>query len=157
METAEGFLTQGGFLFPILKTQEIVDIMAELNVEITKAELIEPQRHKEKIRQLFVLLLDICQGQSEEDWKPTMAMHEYIQEHALFPALHSEAGDLLFYLAVRDLLQICGFDQFSWKDLYQPTTKRLRYQLSAIINLAKFREDQLRVYAELNEPVSDKV
>lgn len=43
---------------------------------------------------------------------------------------------------------------FGWKDLHAPTAKRFRCQLSAAINMAKFREDQLKLYAELNEPVS---
>ena len=69
--------------------------------------------------------------------------------------LHEDFGDLKFFLALRDLLQTCGYNAFSWRDLYAPTFKRLRLQLSAIINLAKFREEQLKVYAELNEPVSE--
>ena len=50
-------------------------------------------------------------------------------------------------------MTMAGYASFSWRDLHCPTPKRLRYQLSAIINLAKYREEQLRVYAELNEPV----
>jgi chromosome segregation ATPase len=51
-------------------------------------------------------------------------------------------------------MNICGFYDFGWKDLHTPTPKRFRCQLSAAINMAKFREDQLKLYAELNEPVS---
>ena len=51
-------------------------------------------------------------------------------------------------------MEICGFHDFGLKDLFLPTAKRFRIQLSAAINMAKFREDQLKLYAELNEPVS---
>lgn len=50
-------------------------------------------------------------------------------------------------------METCGFYDFGWKDLICPTPKRFRDQLSAAINMFKFREDQLKIYAELNEPV----
>ena len=51
-------------------------------------------------------------------------------------------------------MKTCGIHDFGWKDLHFPNTKRFRSQLSAAINMAKFREDQLKLYAELNAPVS---
>jgi hypothetical protein len=50
-------------------------------------------------------------------------------------------------------METCGIYDFGWKDLICPTPKRFRDQLSAAINMFKFREDQLKIYAELNEPV----
>lgn len=67
--------------------------------------------------------------------------------------LHQEFSELAFFQALRECLSTCGYTDFSWRDLYAPTSKRLRHQLSAIINLAKFREEQIKVYGELNEPV----
>jgi hypothetical protein len=52
-------------------------------------------------------------------------------------------------------MKTCGLYDFGWKDLHAPTAKRFRCQLSAAINMAKFREDQLKLYTELNEPVSE--
>ena len=74
-----------------------------------------------------------------------------------YPELHQEFSELQFYTCLRDLLTLSGYASFSWRDIHCPTAKRLRYQLSAIINLAKYREDQLRVYAELNEPVRTRI
>ena len=51
-------------------------------------------------------------------------------------------------------MEIAGYEHFSMRDLYAPDTKRLKHQLSAIINLAKHRDEQLRFYTELIEPVS---
>jgi hypothetical protein len=70
-----------------------------------------------------------------------------------YPELHQDFGDLQFYTCLRDLFTDAGYDTFSWRDLHAPTPKRLRIQLSAIINMAKFREEQLQMYRELNEPV----
>ena len=59
-----------------------------------------------------------------------------------------------FYNSLRKCMKTCGIHDFGWKDLHFPNTKRFRSQLSAAINMAKFREDQLKLYAELNAPVS---
>ena len=70
-----------------------------------------------------------------------------------YSSLHQDFGAVKFFRALRDCMMTTGLPDFSWRDLHVPTAKRLRYQLSAVINLAKFREEQLKVYAELNEPV----
>ena len=68
-----------------------------------------------------------------------------------YPVLHQEPGDLILFLSLRDLFDTCCYTQFSWKDLYHPNPKRLRCQLSAVLNLAKFREEQLKVYEDVTE------
>ena len=96
--------------------------------------------------------LDVCSGKTEEDFKIEQAVNtdcDYPEVHA--PESYSE---LTFFTELRKLMDICGYYDFSWRDLYAPESKRLRLQLSAVVNLAKFRQEQLKVYAELNEPVS---
>jgi kinetochore protein Nuf2 len=138
------------FIFPLLKNAEILQCMTELGIEmISKTELAEPHRHKEKVRKIFWQLLDTCCGISEED----LAKQAPSNKDMKYPELHEDnTTDILFFKALRTLLHTCGLYDFSWKDLHFPTTKRFRCQLSAIINMAKFREEQLKVYAELNEP-----
>lgn len=125
--------------------------MEELGIDISKAELAEPQRHKEKTRKVFWQLLECCCGVTEEDIQKQQASST-IREHSPFPDIHEDLTDALFLKELRQCMVTCGVYDFSWKDLHAPVTKRFRVQLSAIINLAKFREDQLKVYAELNEP-----
>lgn len=43
-----------------------------------------------------------------------------------------------------------GIDDFSMKDLIRPEGPRLKLILSAIINFAKFREEQLGVFEEMS-------
>lgn len=73
-----------------------------------------------------------------------------------YSSMHQDFGEVKFFRALRELMVSTGLPNFSWRDLHAPTAKRLRLQLSAVINLAKFREEQLKVYAELNEPVCIK-
>lgn len=136
------------FIFPVLKSAEILQCMTELGIELSKVELAEPQRHKEKVRKVFWQLLDICCGITEED----LQKHCPSVENLPYPDIHDDFIDMFFFRELRKCLGTCGVYDFSWKDIHTPTPKRFRCQLSAIINMAKFREEQLKVYAELNEP-----
>lgn len=98
--------------------------------------------------------LENCAGVQEADLEAPKAVTDKVASMP-FADLHGEGiSDIKFFVALRKCLRTCGVYDFSWKDLHAPTAKRLRWQLSAFINLAKFREDQLPIYSELNEPVS---
>lgn len=99
--------------------------------------------------------LDICCGVQEKDLVASPPMLEKVSTFS-YSDLHIQEDtttDVKLFLKLRTCLHTCGLYDFSWKDLHTPTAKRLRWQLSAIVNLAKFREDQLLVYSDLNEPV----
>jgi Nuf2 family len=89
---------------------------------------------------------------TEEDIQANPAVLDHVGALP-YPSLHHDFTDLNLFLALKHLFATCGYGKFSWRDLHAPTLKRLRNQLSAVINLAKFREEQLKVYAELNGPV----
>eukprot|EP00529_Nitzschia_sp_RCC80_P023776 CAMPEP_0113487190 /NCGR_PEP_ID=MMETSP0014_2-20120614/25381_1 /TAXON_ID=2857 /ORGANISM="Nitzschia sp." /LENGTH=466 /DNA_ID=CAMNT_0000380879 /DNA_START=8 /DNA_END=1408 /DNA_ORIENTATION=+ /assembly_acc=CAM_ASM_000159 len=142
------------YIFPVLKNNEIVQCMSELNVDLAKAELTEPQRYKEKIRKVFWGLLEVCCGVSEEDIMKKIPSTDHL-EHSKDLHDPDQFIELLFFKQLQQLLKTCGVVDFSWKDLHYPMPKRLRIQLSAIINMAKFREDQLKIYAEIAQPRAD--
>jgi kinetochore protein Nuf2 len=129
--------------------------MSELNIELTKAELVEPARHKDRVRNVFLQLLDTCCGITEDELtRLSPKMKDALQDVSKFPQLHQDFESVRLFLQVKKCMEICGFYDFGLKDFFMPTAKRFRIQLSAAINMAKFREDQLKLYAELNEPVS---
>jgi hypothetical protein len=43
--------------FPLLKVQEIIECLAEMNIEVTETELEEPARYKDKLRSVFERLV----------------------------------------------------------------------------------------------------
>ena len=45
------------YIFPILKHSEILQCLSELSIDLNKAELAEPARHKEKVKKVFLLLV----------------------------------------------------------------------------------------------------
>jgi kinetochore protein Nuf2 len=69
-----------------------------------------------------------------------------------FPELHDESIPAVAFLhALNRLLLASGVKDFSMRDLHKPEPQRLRRNLSAIINFAKFREEKLVAYTELQE------
>ena len=48
--------------FPQLKIPVILQIMAEVNIPLSELELTEPQRCKERIRDVFVQLVSVREG-----------------------------------------------------------------------------------------------
>lgn len=136
-----------------MKNSEILQCLEELNIDMSKTELTEPERFKEKLRKVFWQLLEVCCGVSEEEIKGRLPRTDHLEyaKELHDPEQHGYV-DMLFFQELRQLLKTCGVLDFSWKDLHMPKHKRLRIQLSAIFNLAKFREEQLKVYAELAEP-----
>lgn len=69
-----------------------------------------------------------------------------------FPELHDESIPAMAFLqALNRLMLASGIKDFSLRDLHKPDPQRLRRNLSAIINFAKFREEKLIAYTELQE------
>ena len=155
---ARNVVPQPQYIFPVLKNTEILTCCSELELELTKAELTEPQRHRDRIRKVFWQLLDICFGITEEDLTKQLPPAERLAEVSDYPELHEEHMlDVLFFRELSKCMSVVGIYDFSWRDLNQPTSKRFRTQMSAIINMAKFREEQLRKYYELMEPRNEIV
>jgi hypothetical protein len=45
------------YIFPILRSQDIVECISELEIELSSQELTEPSRHKEKLRTIWLRLV----------------------------------------------------------------------------------------------------
>ncbi|KAI9914771.1 hypothetical protein PsorP6_007646 [Peronosclerospora sorghi] len=69
-----------------------------------------------------------------------------------FPEIHSESvPEITLYRTAQRLLKACGVDDFGLRDLQHPTPKRVRRQLSALINFSKFREERLSAFSDITE------
>lgn len=141
---------QQAFSFPILKNNDILHCMTELGIELTADVLNEPHRHKDRVRAVFVNLIAIGLGMSEEDLC-THSEASLERRNALpHPELHDDSlSELKFLKSSMKFMRVCGLRDFGWKDLHAPTSKRFRRQLSGAINFARFREERMIMYDEL--------
>lgn len=141
------------YRFPILKNAEIIECLAEAGIELNENELMEPQRHKEKVKQVFLSLVELGHGLDQDSFSQTsMSEMKYVQSLP-YPDMHTDSfSSMKFFFACQRFMNICGnSDGFSFNDLGAPDKKRFRRQLSAAINFIKFREDRLVLYAELHD------
>eukprot|EP00559_Dactyliosolen_fragilissimus_P003329 CAMPEP_0184855908 /NCGR_PEP_ID=MMETSP0580-20130426/1082_1 /TAXON_ID=1118495 /ORGANISM="Dactyliosolen fragilissimus" /LENGTH=446 /DNA_ID=CAMNT_0027350605 /DNA_START=41 /DNA_END=1378 /DNA_ORIENTATION=- len=143
------------FSFPLLKNQDIIQCLSEAGIELSLGELTEPNRHKERVKTVFTQLVQLNFGFGDKDIfaDPIPKSMKTKVSTLPYPELHNDSlSDLRFWKACSHLMTICGLgNDFGWKDIYAPTPKRLRRQLSGAINFMKFREDRLQMYAELHE------
>jgi kinetochore protein Nuf2 len=83
---------------------------------------------------------------SEELNQPVFAAIDAFE----WPELHdASVAARNLHRALRRLLAAAGCRDFGLRDVYKPEPVRLRRQLSAVVNFAKFREEKLQAYAEL--------
>lgn len=114
--------------------------------------MLEPAKHKDAVRNLFILLIDATMGIQEQELF-TPAPEALARRAELpYPEMHEESlGELKFIKTCIRLMSICGISDFGIKDLFNPCSKRLRRHLSAAINFLRFMEDKAPLYAELNK------
>lgn len=141
--------SQQTFSFPILETSELISSFQELGIlYITEDVILNPDKSKELIRRLLEHLAEICIGISRDELsQPTFSGLNALS----YPELHDDSIPFInSYRACCKLMEICGINKFSLqKDYCNPTHKRLKRQLSGIINFAKFREERLILLNEL--------
>ena len=136
------------FSFPLLTNEEILTCLKELEFSISEEELRDPERHRVAIRVVLEQLMEMCVGVTREDL--STAKVSVGRESICYPELHEESiTELALFRAVCDMMKVCGVSDFGLRDWFTPTPKRLRKNLSAVLNFAKYREDMLIAYKQL--------
>jgi len=132
-------------VFPELSKEEILDLLDEIGVSLEVDELNEPHRFKDKVRSIYMALVQKAIGK-EEDLSyftsiPSQAEKKK-QEWSPYCEVTNETYTILkLYMICKDFMSICGIpgSDFTLRDLFAPTHKRFKHQLSAMINFFKFR------------------
>lgn len=135
------------YSFPILQNKEIVVVLNELSIETVEDDLVNPTSGK--VQLIYQQLIELLLNQRREDWlQPQFAGMAELE----FPELHDESVSTAAFLrACQRLLTTCGISDFSLQDLIKPEYKRVRRNISAVINFAKFREERLNKYVEFRQ------
>jgi kinetochore protein Nuf2 len=144
---------QQAFSFPIMKPAEIVQALNDYGIRVSVDELSNPEKYKDMFRIVLEQLVEICIGTTREEiYQPAFAGLSSLN----YPELHDESiPQLNNFRACSKLMEVCGISDFTIKDLMAPTAKRLRKQLSGIINFAKFRDDVMVMRNELSTSRDD--
>lgn len=135
------------YSFPMLKDQEILECLHELQIQTSMDELKKPTQFK--VQSIYQQFVEKLLNQKQEDMaQPSFSGMEELE----YPELHEDSVPQIGFLKACDkLLTTSGINDFTLTDLTKPEYKRLRRNLSAIINFAKFYEDRLTRYMEFTK------
>jgi kinetochore protein Nuf2 len=137
------------FSYPMLSERELVLCLTELHLDKAKIENCIQKPDSETVQLIFEHLLSLLTGMDKQTLAtPVFAAIEDLD----FAELHDESIPAMnLFIQVSKLLRTSGVRDFSMKDLAKPDPVRLRKHLSAVINFAKFREEKLLAYTELQD------
>lgn len=142
------------YSFPELKSSEILQCMEDLRIPLSDQELNKPTTMV--VQRIFEGFADIFMGIPKDTFasvQPSFGIMEMLE----YPDLHMDSISLIsFYRTILRLMIEVGVEDFSLRDLIRPEGTRLRLILSAVINFAKFREEQLAVFEEFSRK-SDEI
>ena len=99
--------------------------------------------------------LTLCWGLTPQTLSTIPTRITTKQQTLSHPSIYNDAlPEAKFFCLFSKLLRTCGYNEFGFKDLAAPQAKRLRRQLSALINFLKYREDMGHLEAQALEEVS---
>ena len=135
--------------FPILKMSEIVQCLHALEFKVTQNQLADIENNKEVYKDILESLAEMCVGVTREE----MAQPAFVGLQQLEnPQLHEESvPNMNSFRAVGNMMKVCGINDFSIRDFLNPNAKRLKKQLSGIVNFIRYREEQENTVMPLAE------
>jgi len=98
---------------------------------------------KINVPHIFSTQLCFCWGHTEESLSHLPRRTVDKKNALVHPELYEDAMlEGKFFCLLSKLFRICGYFEFGFKDLQSPQHKRLKRQLSALINFMRYRQDK---------------
>ena len=137
--------------FPAVKTEELLSVLHEMNLNVTAEDIARPQ--SAMVQMVFMAFLDTLAGVLPE-------MLERRKEDTCGGMEHREifedgVGWLVFYREVRAMMEAATVHDFHLQDLMRPNAKRFKRHMSALVNFFRFRSDRLAEFDELVAETED--
>jgi kinetochore protein Nuf2 len=137
------------YAFPVLKVAGLVQCLGEIGIEMKEDGLLNPDKYVDDIKSMYENLAEYCIGTTKEELnQPKFAGLAALD----YPDLHTASiTQLNSFRECGKMMELCGIYDFTMKDFMFPTAKRVRKQLSAIINFAKFRGEKQNMLDSMND------
>jgi len=130
-----------------MPVSEILDDMRQFDFPIESCVLKTPKTAE--VMEIFSFLLHELYGDAiQHKLKP---VDDNSVEGSTDPELYDMEITSTFHLhrAIRDMFEDACYVDFNLYDITQPDSKRFRYQISALLNFAKYRRSRLEILDEL--------
>jgi kinetochore protein Nuf2 len=142
-----------GYSYPILGYKTVMECLPQmlpgLNIEVS--DLKKPTQTL--VRRVYEGFAELLMGVTKEELnQPVFAGLGELSN----PELHEESIPRLALLRkTQTLLSACGYKTFQLKDLLAPEADAFRNQLSAVINMAKYREERVEDFDAYDEQAAE--
>lgn len=138
--------------FPTLPIDEIVQCLPGLDCMVSEEELLRPSG--KFVQSMYAQIATSLLGINRESMAPALAACSADTEH---PETQEDARTLFaLQKPLYDLFVASGVSDYNISDILKPSPERLRVQLSAIINYARFREIREGWYEQMSEALNEE-
>mmetsp|Transcript_57532 Transcript_57532/g.122377 ORF Transcript_57532/g.122377 Transcript_57532/m.122377 type:complete len:504 (-) Transcript_57532:419-1930(-) len=148
-------MASGGNRFKVLTPKEIASVLNRLGVHPNVTPELIDKPTSEQALAYFQELADFSYDLDPSQVKthlPVLLRNLGFQ-HA---EIYEEAVDsVTIFKLTRQLAAINSIDDFTFKDIWEPQSKRFRMLLSAIINCCRYKENKLSVIDSLKEELQE--
>ena len=136
------------YSFPVLKLKRLTELLKDLHPElnVTEADFRNPT--SERWIQIYLYFLKDLLGVTHTmlaQPKPQLSQHSFeyreIHDNVVFKYMLS--------IAMQRLALMCEVEDFSFRDVSNPNTKRCTYIMSAIVNYSNFFDGRVQVFEQI--------
>ena len=144
------------FFWPMLKPSELATCLNQCQLSVTDKDISHP--NTDTLMEIYTTLCLLIAGESSEDFdNPCLEAIEEAEISQL--SLYQEGMcELAIYNSIKKLMRAAAIPNFSIQnDLLEPAGNRTIFNLSGLINFAKFREHRLAFYSQLTQESEDLI
>lgn len=138
------------YCFPILENTEILTCLQELQIPFSETMLLSPRY--EGVRYMYeefvCLFYDLARDEIRQ--RLVNAFQTMPCSNFYFEAIPI----ILFIQLLVEIMSASGVCDFNLKDVFKPTYDRTRRNISAIINLGKYREEKVLLFTSHSEKIN---
>lgn len=138
------------FFWPLLKPSELATCLSQCQLNVSERDISRP--NKDKLMEIYSMLCLLISGDNLEDCDiPNPEALEAANINRL--NLYQEGlCELSIYKSITKLMKAAAIPEFSIQhDIYEATETRTVFNLSGLMNFAKFREIRLDFYSTLSQ------
>lgn len=145
---APGPEIRGNFRFARIPYVDMLDDIHEIvRRRVTTEELKAPT--PELVTEVIGGFIREIFNKTREQMTPAVTLMDQLDNPELYDATAS--SQMIFLHHATQLLELSGFGPFGIRDLFAPDKVRFHYQLSALVNFARFKVSRHRAFLKLTE------
>ena len=136
-----------GFSFPVHKVTRLVELLKDTHPELNVKEVDFRNPTSERWIQIDLYFLKNLLGVTHTMLAQPTQLKQYPFE---FPEIHESAVfKYMLAIAMQRLALMCEVEDFTFRDISNPTTIKCTYMMSALVNFSNFFDGRFQVFEQI--------